>query len=72
MRENNQFQHLLGTFLSEYLPGHRNFSTNTVSSYCDAFRLFIAFMRADRGTEPNQISFKDASRDTISLLWLMS
>lgn len=72
MKKNNQFQHLLGKFLSEYLPGQRNFSTNTISSYCDTFRLFIAFMRSDKGIEPNKIGFKDADRDAIVsfLKWL--
>lgn len=72
MRKNNQFQLLLGRFLSEYLPGQRNFSTNTISSYCDTFRLFIAFLKSDKGIEPNQVKFKDADRETVTsfLNWL--
>lgn len=54
MRKNNQFQHLLGRYLSEYLPGQRRLSTNTVSSYCDTFRLFIAYMKSDKSIEPNR------------------
>lgn len=72
MRKNNQFQQLLGRFLSEYLPGQRNFSTNTISSYCDTFRLFIAFLKSDKGIEPNQIKFNDVGRETVTsfLNWL--
>ena len=29
----------LTEFLSHYLPELKNISTNTISSYCDAFRL---------------------------------
>jgi len=74
MRKNNQFQQLLGKFLSEYLPGQRRFSTNTISSYCDTFRLFIAFMKSNKGIEPNQIMFKDADREAVALFlkWLES
>jgi site-specific recombinase XerD len=72
MRKNNQFQLLLGSFLSEYLPSQRNFSTNTISSYCDAFRLFIAILKSDKGIEPNRVKFKDADRETVTsfLNWL--
>lgn len=72
MRKNNQFQQLLGRFLSEYLPGQRKFSTNTISSYCDTFRLFIAFLKSDKGIKPNQIKFNDVGRETITsfLNWL--
>lgn len=72
MRKNNRFQQLLGRFLSEYLPCQRKFSTNTISSYCDTFRLFIAFLKSDKGIEPNQIKFNDAGRETITsfLNWL--
>ncbi len=72
MRKNNQFQQLLGRFLSEYLSGQRKFSTNTISSYCDTFRLFIAFLKSDKGIKPNQIKFNDFGRETITsfLNWL--
>lgn len=72
MRKNNQFQQLLGRFLSEYLPSQRKFSTNTISSYCDTFRLFIAFLKSDKGIEPNQIKFNDVGRETVTsfLNWL--
>lgn len=72
MRRDNQFQHLLGKFLSDYLPSQRRFSTNTIASYCDTFRLFISYMKAAKDIDPNQIKFKDADRRTVEsfLKWL--
>lgn len=74
MRKNNQFQHLLGKYLGEYLPSQRRFSTNTISSYCDTFRLFIAYMKSSKGIEPNRIKFEDADREAVNtfLKWLES
>jgi site-specific recombinase XerD len=73
MRKNyNQFQHLLGKFLSDYLPSQRRFSTNTIASYCDTFRLFISYMKSSENIDPNQIKFKDVDRRTVEsfLKWL--
>lgn len=72
MRKINQFQYLLGKYLSEYLSGQRNFSTNTIVSYCDTFRLFITYMKKVQGVEPNQIKFDKASRPVVEsfLIWL--
>lgn len=74
MRKNNQFQHLLGKYLSDYLPSQRRFSKNTIFSYCDTFKLFISYMKSSKGIDPNQIKFKDADRGTIEafLKWLES
>lgn len=72
MRKNNQFQHLLGKFLTDYLSSQRRFSTNTIASYCDTFRLFISYMKAVKDIAPNQIKFKDADRWAVEsfLKWL--
>ena len=72
MRKNNHFQLLLGKYLSDYLPSQRRFSTNTIASYCDTFRLFISYMKAAKGIDPNQIKFKDADHGTVEsfLKWL--
>lgn len=74
MRKNNQFQQLLGKYLSEYLPSQRRYSTNTISSYCDTFKLFISFLKSSKGIEPNRIKFTDADRATVEtfLKWLES
>lgn len=72
MKKNNPFQQLLGKFLSEYLPSQRRFSTNTISSYCDTFKLFISFMKNSKGIEPNRIKFTDTDKSTVEtfLKWL--
>ena len=72
MRKSNQFQHLLGHYLSEYLPSQRGFSTNTILSYCDTFRLFIAYLKEDKRIDPNKIQFVDVDRETVEsfLKWL--
>lgn len=72
MRKNNQFQQLLGRYLSEYLPSQRRYSTNTISSYCDTFRLFISYMKNIKRIEPNRLRFTDTDRSTVEafLQWL--
>jgi site-specific recombinase XerD len=37
----NDFPHYLTIFLSQYLPGQKNLSTNTIASYRDTFKLFV-------------------------------
>ena len=39
----------LTEFLSHYLPELKNISTNTISSYCDAFRLFLGYCQDVEG-----------------------
>lgn len=72
MKKNNQFQKLLGDYLSIYLPGQRRFSTNTIASYCDSFKLFISFLKEVKGIDPNQIKFSDIDAETVRsfLDWL--
>ena len=73
MKKNKkQFQQLLGNYLSNYLPGQRRFSSNTIASYCDSFRLFISFLKQEKGIDPNQISFSDVGVETVRsfLDWL--
>lgn len=42
------FSKHLSNFLSSYLPGLKNVSKNTISSYCDTFRLFLTYCRDER------------------------
>ena len=41
----NLFPKLLGDFLSIYLPSHRNYSKNTISSYCNSFKLLLKYLK---------------------------
>ena len=62
--KNSQFSKLLTTFLSEYLPLVRNLSKNTISSYCDSFRLLLIYYRDIGGISPEHLKltqFTDAS-----------
>lgn len=66
------FSKLLTTYLTEYLPSIQNVSKNTISSYCDAFRLFLKYYRDFLGFSIEKLSIKDVSCDSIHefLNWL--
>lgn len=71
MKKNSQFQSLLGKFLSEYLPNRKNYSVNTIASYCDTFKILLTYLKRN-GLEPNNIKFSNINKDTIDdfLYWL--
>jgi len=48
MAETDFARHLSG-FLSQYLPGQRNLSTNTIASYRDAVKLFLIWFLTQIG-----------------------
>lgn len=56
----------LGNFLSVYLPAQRNFSKNTISSYCDTFKLLLRYAKTC-GLSPERITLKQLDRQ-----WLLS
>ena len=43
----SDFHKLITDFFSIYLPAHRNFSKNTISSYCDTFSLLFQYISAN-------------------------
>ena len=71
MGETDFARHIAG-FLSRYLPGQRNLSTNTIASYRDAVKLFLVFCQADRKIRPDQIQISDISPELLTayLGWL--
>lgn len=71
MAETDFARHIAG-FLSRYLPGQRNLSTNTIASYRDAVKLFLVFCETDRKIEPDKIRISDISSELVSayLAWL--
>ena len=71
MAETDFARHVAG-FLSRYLPGQRNVSTNTIASYRDALKLFLLFCRSERKMKPDDIRIADISPDLLSayLGWL--
>jgi len=48
----------LTTFFASYLPGVKNLSWNTISSYRDAFRLLLVFCRDIYNIPPEKLTFK--------------
>ena len=71
MAETDFARHIAG-FLSRYLPGQRNLSTNTIASYRDAVKLFLVFCETDRKIKPDKIRISDISSELVSayLAWL--
>lgn len=65
--KNNDFAKTLGTFLSDYLPKQRNVSANTISSYCDTFKLFLKFFCKQKGLSVDRITFKQLDRESVLL-----
>ena len=71
MGETDFARHIAG-FLSRYLPGQRNLSTNTIASYRDAVKLFLVFCQTDRKMKPDHIQIPDISPELLTayLGWL--
>ncbi len=71
MSETDFARHITG-FLSRYLPGQRNLSTNTIASYRDAFKLFLVFCETDRKIKPDKIRISDITPELLTeyLVWL--
>ncbi len=64
------FAKTLARFLTDYLPGQRNVSTNTIKSYRDGLKQFLLFMQADQGIKPECICF--ASLDILQVKKFLS
>jgi integrase/recombinase XerD len=71
MAETDFARHVAG-FLSRYLPGQRNVSTNTIASYRDAVKLFLLFCQSECKMKPDEIRIADVSPGLLSsyLGWL--
>jgi len=66
------FAKTLTRFLSEYLPGQRNVSTNTIKSYRDTFKQLLIFCDSELNIKPEHLTFGKIKVETIRdfLLWL--
>jgi site-specific recombinase XerD len=66
------FARTLTRFLSEYLPGQRNVSTNTIKSYRDTFKQLLIFCDLELNIKPEHLTFGKIKVETIRdfLLWL--
>lgn len=70
--KNNNFAKHLTTFLETYLPNERNVSANTISSYCDTFRLLLEFCQNTKHMAIEKLRVSDISPELIKefLSWL--
>lgn len=66
------FARVLTRFLSDYLPGQRNVSINTIKSYRDTFKQLLIFCDKQLGVKPQNITFDKLKVATIKdfLTWL--
>lgn len=63
--QQTDFAKTLVRYLTDFLPGQRNVSPNTVKSYRDTFKQFLTFMQENREIRPERISF--AAVTTLSI-----
>lgn len=59
------FAKTLSRYLTDFLPGQRNVSPNTIKSYRDTFKQYLMFMQEEQRIRPERISF--ASITTLSI-----
>lgn len=52
-------------YFTEYLPGQRNYSLNTISSYRDAIRLFLMYLHEHKKITPSTITITDICAKNI-------
>lgn len=73
MKEND-FPRYLTCFLSQYLPGQKNVSTNTIASYRDTFKLLLTYCETCRELPPERITMAHLTKElTLGFLnWLES
>jgi integrase/recombinase XerD len=72
MKKINDFAWYLSRFLTEYLSGEKNLSTNTIAVYSDTFRLFLLFCEKQKKITPNRITISSLTKELIAeyLDWL--
>src|SRR5438132_13620749 len=66
------FSNYLTQFLSDYLPGQKNVSPNTIRSYRDTFKLLLQYFQEREGMPPEKITMSCLIQErVISFLdWL--
>lgn len=66
------FAYHLSNYLTEYLSGQRNLSTNTIKSYRDTFVLLLEFMKECHQLKPEKVSIKKIDKPAVEsfLQWL--
>lgn len=68
----NRFSKLVQEFLTTYIVGECNYSSNTKSSYATTFHLLLEFMNNVKNIKPNKIEIETITKEVIIqfLNWL--
>ena len=68
----SDFARTLTCYLSKFLPGERNVSTNTIKSYRDTFKQLLIYMSTECKIKPQYLTFSGINSETIKdfLFWL--
>jgi Site-specific recombinase XerD len=74
LMKTTDFAKHLTDFFTNYLPIVRNLSSNTISSYRDAFRLFLKFCQEVQGIKAEKLCFHMIKKELLTdfLNWLES
>jgi len=66
------FAYYLSDFLTTYLAGQRNLSTNTIQSYRDTFSLLLRYLSDSKSISPEKVVVSTVSKESVEefLLWL--
>jgi len=61
----NDFPWYLTRFLTQYLPGQKNLSTNTITSYRDTFKLFLIYCEEKKGLLPEKLALRLITKELV-------
>ena len=66
------FAKTLARYLTDFLPGQRNVSPNTIKSYRDTFKQYLVFMQEEQRIRAERITFTSVTMPSIKafLHWL--
>ncbi|MDD4518882.1 MAG: tyrosine-type recombinase/integrase [Limnochordia bacterium] len=70
--KHTDFARTITKYFSDYLPGQRNMSSNTIRSYRDALKQLLMFLQETHQLRPERVSFSDLTAEHIRdyLVWL--
>ena len=67
------FPKAVSDFLTVYLPNQRNYSKNTIASYCDTFRLLLMYLNVEKNISADRMTLKQLDKECVLsfLNWLI-
>lgn len=63
--EATDFAKYLSIFLTKYLAGERNYSSNTILAYKDTFVQFIIFIKEQKNIEVQKLTLESITKDVV-------